>query len=302
MARTLDPTTIVDPVAVLVRQYRVTLAQIARRLTAGALRPDSYLAAQIPFILEELGKLDVFAKRWAAQQIAKAYKAGAAAAQAELAGAGLAPRAAAFTGFDTSAAAALVARTSANLANVQAALVQGLLGGERPTTAQAVRLMRSALAGDGKLVNVVGKGLAVRTPSGRFWRADAYAQMEGKTATNDAMRVARRSRYLQNGADVVVVTSTGTDHEVCAVWEGQQLSLTGATPGLPTPEDARADGLWHPNCEHSYVVDSSAEQPGGDLTQEVEPNFPTLGQRPSTVRTAVSSRLRARISETLLRS
>jgi hypothetical protein len=302
MARTLDPTTIVDPVAVLVQQYRVTLARIARRLTTGALRPDSYLAAQIPFILEELGKLDIFAKRWATKQITMAYRAGAAAAQAELAAAGLAPRAAAFTGFDTAAAAALVARTSANLANVQSALVQGLLGGERPTTAQAVRLMRSALAGDGKLVNVVGQGMSVRVPSGRLWRADAYARMEGVTATNDSMRVARRSRYLQNGVDVVVVTSTGTEHEECAVWEGQQLSLTGATPGLPTPEDARADGLWHPNCEHSYVVDGSAEQPGGDLTQEVEPNFPTLGQRPSTVRAAATSRLRSRISEALSRS
>jgi hypothetical protein len=283
MARTLDPKTIVDPVAVLVRQYQVALAGIARRIAAGALRPDSYLVAQVPHILEALGKLDVFAKAWASKQIASAYKAGAKAAQAELAGARLAPRAAAFTGFDAAASTALVVRTSANLGNIQAALVQGLLGGEKPTSSKAVRLMREALAGDGKLVNVAGKGLSVRTPSGRMWDASAYAKMEGKTATNDALRVARRSRYLQNGADVVVVTSTGTDHDVCAVWEGEQLSLTGATPGLPTPADARADGLWHPNCEHSYVVDSSAEQPGGDLTEAEEPNFPTLGQRPSTV-------------------
>jgi hypothetical protein len=302
MARTLDPKTAVDPVAVLVRQYRLAITKIARRLAAGELLPDSYLARQIPFILRELGKLDVFAKRWAARQIAAAYKAGARAAQVELARAGMAGRTSAFSGFDSAAAAAMVARTSANLSNVVTALVQGLLGGERPTTAQAVRLMREALAGDNRLVNVVGRGLSVRVPSGRYWDAAKYARMEGVTATNDSLRVARRSRYLQHGVDVVVVTSTGSSHEPCIRWEGRQLSLTGATPGLPTPADARADGLWHPNCQHSYVVDSSAEQPGGDLVQEEEPNFPTLGERPSRIRRPLRSRLRSRISEILAQS
>lgn len=301
MPRTLDPSTVVDPVAVLVAEYRKVIAQIARRLTAGTLRPDSYLAAQVPHILEALGRLDIFAKRWAARQIARAYRAGAAAAQAELVAAGFTPRSAAFTGFDTAAAAALVTRTSANLGHIQSALVQGLLGGERPTSSRAVRLMREALAGDNRLVNVRGRGLSVRVPSGRYWNATAYARMEARTATYDSLRVARRSRYLQNGVDVVVVTSTGTTCDECAAWEGEQLSLTGATPGLPTPEDARAAGLWHPNCEHSYVVDRTAEQPGGDLMQEEEPNFPTLGQRPSTVRESVASRVRRRIAEILAR-
>lgn len=299
MARTLDPATMVDPMAVLVAQYRVTIAAIARKLAAGTLRPDSYLVAQIPFILKALGQLDIFAKAWAARQIAQAYRLGAKVAQVELAAAGLATRPAVFSGFDTAATVALVARTSSNLANVRNALVQGLLGGEKPTSAKAVRLMRAALDGDGRLANVRGKGLVVRVPSGKLWDATKYAKMEAKTATFDSLRVARRSRYLQNGSDVVVVTNTGTDHDVCAVWEGERLSLTGATPGLPTPEDARADGLWHPNCEHSYVVDASAQQPGGDLTQEEEPNFPALGQRPSTQRVSVTSRIRRKIAETL---
>lgn len=299
----MDQRSVVDPIAVLVAQYRKKISEIARRLAAGKLLPNSYLAAQIPFILRELGRLDAFAKRWAVREISKAYRAAAGAAQAELVSAGFASRrVAAFSGFDAAAAASLVIRTSINLSHIQTALVQGLLGGKNPAKSTAVRAMREALAEEGRLVNVTGRGLSVRVPSGKYWDATAYARMEARTATHDSLRVARRSRYLQNGVDVVVVTSTGTTHDVCAVWEGQRLSLTGGTPGLPTPEDARAAGLWHPNCQHSYVVDADAEQPGGDLITEEEPNFPTLGQRPSTVRVAASSRVRRRIAEVLART
>ncbi len=301
MARTLDPRSVVDPVAVLVAQYRRAIVTIAQKLEAGKLLPSSYLARQIPFILKALGELDIFAKRWAAKQIAQAYRTGAAAAQAELARAGIPVRSAAFAGFDTAAATALTVRTSANLANIRNALVQGLLGGEKPTSAKAVRLMRTALAADNRLVRVADGTISVRVPSGRYWKADKYAAMEAKTATFDSLRVARRGRYLRNGVDVVIVTSTGTTHGVCAAWEGRRLSLTGATPGLPTPEDARAAGLWHPNCEHSYTPAPMSEQPGGDLTEEEEPNFPTLGERPSTQRVGVTSRIRRKIAETLSR-
>ena len=84
MARTLDPLSVVDPVAVLVAQYRLAIVAIAKKITAGQLRPNSYLARQVPFILAALGGLDSFSKKWADKYIASAYKTGAAAAQAEL--------------------------------------------------------------------------------------------------------------------------------------------------------------------------------------------------------------------------
>ena len=37
----------------------------------------------------------------------------------------------------------------------------------------------------------------------------------------------------------------------CAVWENRLLSISGATKGLPTVDDAIAEGLFHPNCTHS---------------------------------------------------
>jgi len=303
--RTVNAAVVVDPVAILVRQYRAAIMAIAKRISLGTLLPDSYLAAQIPFILKELGRLDAFSKVWAERQVPAAYRTGAAVAQREIIAASSPLLRARFTGVDGRATLALVSRTSSELSSIVTALTQGLLGGERPNTAKAVGLMREALIGDGKTVLLRGRGLAVRVPSGRYWDVDAYARMEGRTATSDALRVGRRMRYLQNGVDVVVVISTGTICPICAPWEGEQLSLTGATPDLPTPEEAREDGLWHPNCEHSYVIDGDAEQPERDLTEEAgseeEANFPTLGLRPPEIRISPTSRIRMKIAETIAR-
>lgn len=267
-----------DPVAPLLRIYRAKLFDISQRLRAGELLPDSYLARQIGPILRELKLLDVEAHKWAQKMVRETYPKGLTAAAAELRAAGVGAVGAGFGDFDQRAASALIARTSANLGYIRETLVEGLLGGENPNTASAVRKMREALAGDNQLVDLGKRGLRVATPSGRKWDPNKYARMLGRTATSDARRVAQRARYLQNGVDVVVVVANGTNHDVCAAWEGRQLSLTGATKGIPTVADARAAGLWHPNCAHRYYADSSAEQPGGDLTSPDDPNYSTLGQ------------------------
>ena len=78
-----------------------------------------------------------------------------------------------------------------------------------------------------------------------------------------------RQEYLDtcagNGADVVMVTVSGHCCEKCAEWENRLLSISGATKGLPTVEEATAAGLFHPNCTHSLTeVD--------DYTREEEYN------------------------------
>lgn len=110
-----------------------------------------------------------------------------------------------------------------------------------------------ALEADGAVQIVKGEA-KVRTPSGKMWGLDGYATMLTRTAAADARREAFRTRYLSNGLDVVYVIPNGTDHAVCAAWEGVLLSLTGATPGLATVDDARSAGLFHPNCRHRYVA------------------------------------------------
>jgi|GEM_PF-6376403 len=66
-----------------------------------------------------------------------------------------------------------------------------------------------------------------------------------------------RQEYLdtcaEHGADVVRVTVSGHCCEKCAEWENRLLSISGATKGLPTVDEATAAGLFHPNCTHSLT-------------------------------------------------
>src|SRR5690606_31642181 len=52
------------------------------------------------------------------------------------------------------------------------------------------------------------------------------------------------------GYDLVYVNDSPEECPICRLWEGKVLSITGRTPGYPTVDQARADGLWHPNCTH----------------------------------------------------
>jgi hypothetical protein len=59
------------------------------------------------------------------------------------------------------------------------------------------------------------------------------------------------NRVLENGFDLVQVSSHLTSCNQCAPWEGQILSMTGETAGYPTVAEAEAGGLFHPNCRHA---------------------------------------------------
>ena len=98
--------------------------------------------------------------------------------------------------------------------------------------------------------------------SGREWNTAAYFQMNVRTNTmrvyNDCLidDVAR-----ETGSDVMRISTGGSDPNCdCAAWEGTLISLTGKTPGLPTYDDAKAGGCFHPNCVHTLeVVDEYAD-------------------------------------------
>lgn len=57
------------------------------------------------------------------------------------------------------------------------------------------------------------------------------------------------------------VSSGGSDAACrCASWEGTLLSVSGKTKGLPTYEQAKAGGCFHPNCAHTLeAVDEYAD-------------------------------------------
>lgn len=92
---------------------------------------------------------------------------------------------------------------------------------------------------------------ALKDKSGRTWTLDRYAEMLFRTKAVEARNRGLINRVLENGFDLVQVSSHLTSCELCAPWQGQILSMTGETPGYPTVAEAEADGLFHPNCRHA---------------------------------------------------
>ena len=139
-------------------------------------------------------------------------------------------------------------------ATVDALREQAVAGGSLKETAAAMR---------DKWFDAVKDGVPHFTDaSGREWNTAAYFQMNVRTNSmrvyNDCLidDVAR-----ETGSDIMRISTGGSDPNCeCAAWEGTLISLTGKTPGLPTYDDAKAGGCFHPNCVHTLeVVDEYAD-------------------------------------------
>jgi len=104
------------------------------------------------------------------------------------------------------------------------------------------------------------KGVVAFTDrGGKRWDVERYSEMVARTSRADVFNNAVANRALENGFDLVQVTRNSSSHVECAMWEGKVLSLTGATPGYPTLEDAKLTGIFHPNCKHTYTPLSMEE-------------------------------------------
>lgn len=237
--------------AVLYDEVDASLSQLFSLATL----PNQRTAIELVLgrLRRDLTRLSTFTERWAEQRVGQTFREGTAAAQQTIGGAGVP-----LTQLEVQSLAALQGRISSDLSHVRVAIGQALaLGDIRNRGFDSVI---AALEGDG-VVQMGRAGPAVQTPSGAFWRVGRYAEMLGRTVTAEARRESFRTRYLANGLDVVRVVANGTLHDVCRVWEGELLSLTGATPDLPTVDDARSAGLFHPNCQHRYVAAIGAGVP-----------------------------------------
>jgi len=90
--------------------------------------------------------------------------------------------------------------------------------------------------------------------AGRELNIASYARTLAYTEIAEAGRTGVKNVALQNGFDLVIVSSHNSAHEECARWEGKVLSLTGATKGYKTLDYAKSKGLFHPNCQHTYTI------------------------------------------------
>ncbi|MFF8656818.1 phage minor capsid protein [Streptomyces huasconensis] len=115
--------------------------------------------------------------------------------------------------------------------------------------------------------------------AGRSWDMASYAEMAVRSVTARAAIEGHTDALTEIGVGLVIVSDAPLECPLCAVWEGEVLSLSGeAGPhtvvaehavqprGLFAPRrsvvvhvagslvEARAQGLFHPNCRHSLAA------------------------------------------------
>lgn len=128
---------------------------------------------------------------------------------------------------------------------------------------------------------------------GKSWAFDTYAEMLVRTKAVESRNEGLKNKMSQNGYDLVQVSDHNSDHQECADWEGAILSVTGNTPGYDTTDDAEAEGLMHPNCQHAYnVIDpdladmtSAYDNPYNDDAAAADPGDPESSSGDGKVQT-----------------
>jgi hypothetical protein len=84
--------------------------------------------------------------------------------------------------------------------------------------------------------------------SGKMWNMRTYTEMVARTTTAEAHLQGTANRLVEQGHDLMKVSTHRGACELCQPWQGKILSITGKTEGYPTLEEAKAAGLFHPNC------------------------------------------------------
>lgn len=90
--------------------------------------------------------------------------------------------------------------------------------------------------------------------AGRNWDLGSYAEMCARTVGSHAALQGHIDRQLEVGEDLMKVSSIGTTCPICQRWQGVVLSISGNSPKYHSIEEAKASGLFHPNCKHTLVM------------------------------------------------
>ena len=92
----------------------------------------------------------------------------------------------------------------------------------------------------------------------RYVNAQDYAKMVSRTTTANVFREGAKDRILEDFEDdgdlVEIIGVSEFPNSPCIPYQGQILSLEGRTKGYPTIKEAKANGLFHPNCIHNFGV------------------------------------------------
>lgn len=257
---------VVDLIDLYKAAYIEIVATIETATEAGKIRKARTMA-QINKILTGLG-VDV--KAWVDSEIPKYYLDGSNSALNDLRELGVDIDASSMSLINKEAIATLVDETSL-------AFAQGITGISRSANqilSNAIKQQINSTIALGQLTGETRKIIAQQVVQdlrqngltaivdrrGVQWTFDRYADMLVRTKAVEARNIGMQNRMLQNGYDLVQVTNHNSVHRECAKYEGKILSLTGKTPVgtdlgggykvFATYDKAKADGIFHPNCQH----------------------------------------------------
>lgn len=248
----------------LIDLYKSTYKRMTEEITQASEAGKIQRAKVMTRINYELTQLGVDVKAWAENEIPKYYNDGANIALSDLRRMGVDLSASSGAAINREAIKSLTDEVSLAFGDT----ITGLSRSARRFLDDTAKQQINMIIADGKLTGETRKtisdavkqrlqqdGLPVLTDrGGRKWTYDTYAEMLVRTKGVEARNQGLTNKMLQYGYDLVQVSNHGTKHKACAQWEGKILSLTGNTPGYPTVADAKADGLFHPNCEHAINV------------------------------------------------
>lgn len=88
---------------------------------------------------------------------------------------------------------------------------------------------------------------------GRQWTIPSYTEMATRTATNNALREGRIQGLTDNDKDLIIVSSVPNPSDICAPYERKILSISGKDTRYTSLVAAKANGLYHPNCRHTFT-------------------------------------------------
>lgn len=129
----------------------------------------------------------------------------------------------------------------------------------RKTYEDIVREVSGEAADGGRLTQAIEKALARLGDSGfqgfldntgRRWNHVSYAETAAVSALETAVIKGFMHMLETNNYDLVMIEGHYGGCPICTAWNGVVISISGATGGYPTFEDAVAAGCFHPRCSH----------------------------------------------------
>lgn len=128
---------------------------------------------------------------------------------------------------------------------------------------------------------------------GKRWQLDTYAKMLVRTKMVESHNVGMINQMQDLGHDLVKFSQHYGACPLCVPWEGRIVSISGEHPEYPSFDEARSQGMFHPNCRHvaipyfeklmevSYIynpytgeyIDPKYESPLKPVPDSIEPQF-----------------------------